>query len=228
METSAAYATQATHLNVSLQAVGLQWTISDHLVDYARRTDEDEPTEADAPPSEAEERERVQAEAAEEAALAEGGGTALASAARYAELVLGERLHSHTIWCAILRQMRRLVLDERSEVRTSALMTLSSLITAHGDRLSGATWDFVLFRTMAPLMREVSDARARASTTEPIAPQLGTEAGKPVLMLMHHSRDTASKQWDETWVLLLKDSTRYFSHMSHPTFPHISPFILFF
>ena len=98
----------------------------------------------------------------------------------------------------------------RTSPLSAALMTLSSLITAHGDRLSGATWDFVLFRTMAPLMREVSDARARASTTEPIAPQLGTEAGKPVLMLMHHSRDTASKQWDETWVLLLKDSTRLF------------------
>ena len=43
-----------------------------------------------------------------------------------------------------------------------------------------------------------------------VAKPLGKEGGVPVLMLLHHSRDTASKQWDETWVLLLHSSTRLF------------------
>jgi len=43
-----------------------------------------------------------------------------------------------------------------------------------------------------------------------VAKPLGKEGGVPVLMLLHHSRDTASKQWDETWVLLLGASARLF------------------
>ena len=44
-----------------------------------------------------------------------------------------------------------------------------------------------------------------------MAEQLGTdERGQPVLSMVHHSRNSASKQWDETWVLALNSVTRLF------------------
>jgi len=44
-----------------------------------------------------------------------------------------------------------------------------------------------------------------------VAEQLGTdERGQPVLSMVHHSRNSASKQWDETWVLALNSVTRLF------------------
>jgi hypothetical protein len=137
-----------------------------------------------------------------------GHGSALAPAPRYAALRVDEPVSSHEIWCAIARQLRRLSADERTEVRTCSLHTLASVLTSNGSRLSGRTWDYALFHALLPMMREVSAAAAAASTTQPVAKPLGREGGVPVLMLLHHSRDTASKQWDETWVLLLRLSAR--------------------
>ena len=60
-------------------------------------------------------------------------------------------------------------------------------------------------------MTELTQAAASASTLEDVAEQLGTdEHGQPVLSMVHHSRNTASKQWDETWVLALTSVTRLF------------------
>ncbi|EOD39941.1 hypothetical protein EMIHUDRAFT_223134 [Emiliania huxleyi CCMP1516] len=141
---------------------------------------------------------------------AELAGSALAPAPRYGELRVEEPVESHELWCAIARQLRRLAADERTEVRTCSLHTLTSILTSHGAQLSGSTWDYALFRALLPMMREVCEAAAAACATQQVAKPLGKEGGVPVLMLLHHSRDTASKQWDETWVLLLHSSTRLF------------------
>eukprot|EP00966_Prymnesium_polylepis_P216030 5001139-Prymnesium_polylepis.1 len=59
-------------------------------------------------------------------------------------------------------------------------------------------------------MHEVTVRATSADASVTVAPTLGTEGGRPVLMLLHHSRDTASKQWDETWVLTLSQTGRLF------------------
>ena len=117
---------------------------------------------------------------------------------------------AHRGWCAILRQLRRMCADARSEVRTCAMHTLTNLLTSHGATLGGATWDFALWHALLPLMGELTAAAAAANATAPVAQTLGKEGGRPVLMLLHHSRDTASKQWDETWVLALTAFARLF------------------
>ena len=44
---------------------------------------------------------------------------------------------------------------------------------------------------------------AMESSEEELTCALGTEKGKQVQMLMHHSRNTAQKQWEETIMLVL-------------------------
>lgn len=225
VEVAAAYATQPGHLNASLTAVGLQWTISDFLHEYAAGEEAEAELPADDDgdePADGGDRRFSSASERGSGRQSNGGGdsdeaggeeesahgSALAPAPRYAALRVDEPVSSHELWCAIARQLRRLSADERSEVRTCSLHTLASVLTSNGSRLSGRTWDYALFHALLPMMREVSAAAASASTTQPVAKPLGREGGVPVLMLLHHSRDTASKQWDETWVLLLRSSAR--------------------
>ena len=221
VELAAAYAAQPAHLNAALTAVGLQWSIADYVVEYI----EIEPSARDSHRSEeafadtGELRRTARFSSASERLIERGdegaeldedreNGSALAPAPRYATLCVDEPVTAHELWCSIACQLRRLCGDERSEVRTCALHTLASILTSNGGRFSGATWDYALFYGLLPLMREVTTAASAASTTQQVAKPLGKEGGVPVLMLLHHSRDTASKQWDETWVLLLHSSTR--------------------
>ena len=76
--------------------------------------------------------------------------------------------------------------------------TLVSVVSSHGLHISGGSWDRMVHRTLLPLLaKTIAKARA-ASTDELIAKKLGTEGGRDVHMMLHHSRDTEAKQWDET------------------------------
>ena len=244
VEVAAACATQPHHLNISLTAVGLQWTIGDQIFSDSRRDaaaadaddDADDDDEADAHgeawlaswlPAVGEGGRKgddggrgallrspgvAAAEAAEAAqAQEEGGGSANAAAARYAKLDIKAKLDTHMVWCAITRQLRRLCVDARSEVRTCTMHTLGSLVSSHGALISGRSWDHLVGRTLLPLVAEiVAKAHEAQESDEPVARKLGTEGGRDVMMTFHHSRDTLAKQWHETWVLALGASARIY------------------
>ena len=115
-----------------------------------------------------------------------------------------------------MRQLRRLCIDDRSEVRTCSLHSLQSIVSSHGHSLRGTSWDFTIHRMLMPLLAELMRKAGAASKDKPMAAKLGTEGGKDVHMLLHHSRDTDSKQWDETWALAVTTSTRlYRSFLPH-------------
>jgi hypothetical protein len=161
VEVAAAYAAQPAHLNAALTAVGLQWTISDYLHEYAAGEVVSAPPDDDAADEPADPRRFSSASErggdGDEAGGEEGGagGSALAPAPRYGALRVDEPVSSHELWCAIARQLRRLCADDRSELRTCSLHTLASVLTSNGGRLSGATWDYALFHALLPMMREV-------------------------------------------------------------------------
>ena len=51
--------------------------------------------------------------------------------------------------------------------------------------------------------REIRAATAGASQEEQVAPDIGELDGRKIQMLVHHSRNSARKQWDETETLAL-------------------------
>ncbi|XP_050379358.1 uncharacterized protein LOC126796668 isoform X2 [Argentina anserina] len=71
--------------------------------------------------------------------------------------------------------------------------------------------DRLLFSVFSLLQKLGADERPEAATSskdEWHGKELGTRGGKAVHMLIHHSRNTAQKQWDETLVLVLGGVSR--------------------
>lgn len=93
-------------------------------------------------------------------------------------------------------------MDSRPAVRKSAGQTLFSKITAHGSLLKQSTWHAVLWQVLFPLLDKVRTLSNSASTEK-------VDTGGKILI--HHTRNTAQKQWAETQVLTLSGVARVFN-----------------
>ena len=97
--------------------------------------------------------------------------------------------------------LRDASVDPRPEVRNSGVRTLVNTLTSHGGSLAPRAWH-CLWHVFFPLLDEIRAPAAAASDEEQDA-TVGSKDGERVVMLVHHSRNTASKQWDETLTLSL-------------------------
>lgn len=95
-----------------------------------------------------------------------------------------------------------LCVDSRPAVRKSAGQTLFSTISAHGNLLNAPTWQAVLWQVLFPLLDKVRNHSSSASSEK-----VDTTGN----ILIHHSRNTAQKQWAETQVLTLSGVSRVFN-----------------
>ncbi|KAI1883388.1 hypothetical protein AGOR_G00230920 [Albula goreensis] len=107
------------------------------------------------------------------------------------------------LWLCLYAKLGELCVDPRPAVRKSAGQTLFSTISAHGTLLQPATWHTVVWKVLFHLL----DCVRKSSTT---ADKEKIESGGGNI-LIHHSRDTAEKQWAETWVLTLAGVARIFN-----------------
>lgn len=109
----------------------------------------------------------------------------------------------------VYAQLMRLCTDVRSEVRNSAVKTLHSTLLAHAKRMAPLTCVSCVRLLVLPLLRSLQQqAKGKGSSTGPSGTALGKDkgTGKDVMMMVHYSRDTAQKQWDETRVYALQGS----------------------
>ena len=95
-----------------------------------------------------------------------------------------------------------LCVDPRPAVRKSAGQTLFSTISAHGNLLNPPTWQAMLWQVLFPLLDKVRTLSSCASSEK-----VDTSGN----ILIHHSRNTAQKQWAETQVLTLSGVSRVFN-----------------
>lgn len=111
---------------------------------------------------------------------------------------------------SVLQQMMLLLKEQSSDsrpmIRHCAMNTLFGSIVVNAAKLSNTTWQFVLNDILFQVFDHagVRSALAMKLNEDAIAPELK----KGVKMAIHHSRDTAHKQWSETQVLALKGLTR--------------------
>lgn len=108
----------------------------------------------------------------------------------------------HSLWPTMLFQLRRLAVDFRPELRNCAVNTLFSAAVGNGGGLSESDWKQFLLEVTFPLVEQVLESTNSASrgANTAVAPELK----KGVRMLMHHTRDTDQKQWNETRVLAMQ------------------------
>ncbi|KAJ3092623.1 hypothetical protein HK102_005115 [Quaeritorhiza haematococci] len=134
------------------------------------------------------------------------------------------------LWMVILSHLSQLCSDPRPEVRNSANQTLFRTIGMNGQRLTLEAWDECIWNVLFPLLERVkvsSDRVEIIGRVQQVAAASsasgtgggGSEGSSPVKsksgtsgsVVMHHSRNTAAKQWDETKVLTLSGVTKSFT-----------------
>ncbi|BBN13645.1 protein MON2 [Marchantia polymorpha subsp. ruderalis] len=213
VEVAGAYGAQKTDVNISLTAIGLLWTVADFCargVDHGVFDGGEGKTrhnsQADVSSRQASPRRpslqaapglnRLDSKAIEHAKDNVPKGLTKRADMDYDGLLL-----------AVYGVIQGLGTDERPEVRNSAIRTLFQSVSGHGYKLSMSMWRHCLWNLMFPLVETVRHLAAISSKDE-IGEELGTQGGKTVHMLVHHSRNTAQKQWDETIVLVLGGLSR--------------------
>ena len=118
------------------------------------------------------------------------------------------------LWLVLYHQLRLLAVDGRIEVRHSSLRSLFTTLETHSLVLEQASWMPVVHELLLPVLDDVRDCASAASSDEPVEKALGPSGGGGVgteqgragqqMMLIHHSRNTQSKQWDATWETALQ------------------------
>ncbi|TPP60184.1 hypothetical protein FGIG_01002 [Fasciola gigantica] len=98
------------------------------------------------------------------------------------------------LWISIFCHLADLCLDRRPAIRKSACQTLFNTVECHGTRFRWTTWSALFWKVLFPLLKNVHEL----FTSAPVERE-----GRSNSLLVHHSRDTAAKQWAETVVLTL-------------------------
>ncbi|KAI4378915.1 hypothetical protein MLD38_016333 [Melastoma candidum] len=190
IDVTGGYSAQKTELNISLTAIGLLWATTDFIargISYG--------------PSE--ERGREEATVDDQYDGEEKWEKTHAASTRDSVPALSMTADDYNkLLFSVFSLLMRLGADERPEVRNSAVRTLFQTLGSHGQKLSRHMWEDCLGNYVFPLLDRASHMAATSSKDEWRGKELGTRGGKAVHMLIHHSRNTAQKQWDETLVLV--------------------------
>ncbi|KAJ0171046.1 hypothetical protein K1T71_013245 [Dendrolimus kikuchii] len=104
------------------------------------------------------------------------------------------------LWMCLYIRLSELCTEPRAPVRRAASQTLFSCIGAHGTLLSKPAWR-ALLAVLFPMLDQVQNQSNIASSEK-------VDTGEHILI--HHTRNTAQKQWAETQVLTLSGVSRVF------------------
>ncbi|CAD5226469.1 unnamed protein product [Bursaphelenchus xylophilus] len=110
------------------------------------------------------------------------------------------------MWLVIYNCLSELCVDARPPVRKSACDTLLQTVAAHGHTLKANTWSHMVWKILFPMLDKVRVETKNASTKRSDSSALGAPN-----MILHHSRDTESKQWAETTVRTLGGVVKIFN-----------------
>lgn len=194
------FTSQLLDSNVSLTAIGLLWSVADYLHQNKDKIENETLTfshEDDAP-----------------------------NLAFIYEFVRQSELSNYdSIWMALFSKLSEICIDPRPAIRKSACQTLFALITTHGDIWQFNTWQAIPWQILFPLLHQVRtrscvalDMKVQTPTSASLfSDSLGGLGDDDSLnsgcdsIVMHHSRNTAQKQWSETQVLALTGVTKVFT-----------------
>ncbi|CAJ1439001.1 unnamed protein product [Effrenium voratum] len=88
------------------------------------------------------------------------------------------------LWAHIFRQLRALASDARPEVRNCAVKSLATALLSHGRKVGPACYQ----RCLSDILMKIAEMSAARKQGRP---------AHEAPLIVHHSRDTPEKQWDE-------------------------------
>ncbi|KAL6072015.1 Endocytosis and vacuole integrity protein [Balamuthia mandrillaris] len=186
---------QTAFMNTSLKAVGLLWDVADFLANQQKRLLTHNESASLSSTSSKEESE---------------SSNSTVTTSLYDSATLDR------LWIATFRELKHLCVDSRPEVRNGAVRSLFKTLATHGTILEPATWATCISEIVFPLMTEVKQQLSQASDDRVDNSEM--EKGKSLVILVHHSRNTVLKQWNETVALALDGLVQVFRTF----FPKIS------
>jgi hypothetical protein len=200
INTLSAFGLQMDDLNISLTAIGLLWNVSDFIQTKRAELEKDAKESVEEEPTETKKDITVEQE--------------------IDQLIQGE-LKAQTmsaLWMLLLLQLSKICSDTRPEVRNGANQTLFRTIDMNGAVLKTQTWHTCIWKVLFPLLDSVKLASERAVKAMQ-QQQLNGSAEKVSSpqkefngFMVHHSRNTVDKQWDETKVLVLNGISGIFKN----------------
>lgn len=115
-------------------------------------------------------------------------------------------------WACVFREFSNVALDDRAEVRNCAINTLFQAAVTYGAQFELSEWKQFIDDTVLPLARKLYEGQQTGSASaSPIKPsnEASKQRGGPgAAYMLHHSRDSAEKQWNESRVLMLTGVSR--------------------
>eukprot|EP00698_Gefionella_okellyi_P007295 TRINITY_DN1772_c0_g1_i1.p1 TRINITY_DN1772_c0_g1~~TRINITY_DN1772_c0_g1_i1.p1 ORF type:complete len:1448 (+),score=361.17 TRINITY_DN1772_c0_g1_i1:50-4393(+) len=114
------------------------------------------------------------------------------------------------LWLHIFAHMETLSPDPRAEVRNCALRTLFSTLTTHGDVLIDDAWHALVWQILFPVLDYVKAGSAKTDEPRDTALERAGQRDQSILIMLHHTRNTVEKQWDESRMLALQGVLRVF------------------
>uniref|UniRef100_A0A6N2LZA3 Protein MON2 homolog n=1 Tax=Salix viminalis TaxID=40686 RepID=A0A6N2LZA3_SALVM len=194
VDVTGAYSAQKTELNISLTAIGLLWTTTDFIAKGLLHG-----------PAEGKETGFHD----EHPVINQMNGDLGETLSSELPDKVNERAATRNIidcdklLFSVFSLLQTLGADDRPEVRNAAVRTLFQTLGSHGQKLSKSMWEDCLWNYVFPAVDRAFHMAETSSKDEWQGKELGTRGGKAVHMLIHHSRNTVQKQWDETLVLVL-------------------------
>lgn len=124
------------------------------------------------------------------------------------------------LWWAILEDLKSLGTDSRVEVRTTSTNTLHVLLSTHGGCLSAATWQKIMKDIIFDLLETL--AVCPPKTERKSLPASNEYKGDKIII--HHSRDSVEKQWEETYNIYIQNIGKLLAiYLAHTAFNPAQP-----
>ncbi|GMG15616.1 unnamed protein product [Phytophthora fragariaefolia] len=122
-------------------------------------------------------------------------------------------------WGFIFAEFSSVALNDRAEVRNSSINTLFGTAVTYGAQFELSEWQLFINSTVLPLAAKLCETQRRKSIG---ANAKNDKAGANYML--HHSRDNAEKQWNESRVLMLTGISRVLETNWHFLLQHTSWF----
>uniref|UniRef100_M4BDA2 Protein MON2 homolog n=1 Tax=Hyaloperonospora arabidopsidis (strain Emoy2) TaxID=559515 RepID=M4BDA2_HYAAE len=124
-------------------------------------------------------------------------------------------------WRYIFAEFSSVALNDRVEVRNSAINTLFGTAVTYGAQFELSEWQSFMNSTVLPLAAQLCEIRDQKSSIslEKIESKASTN------VMLHHSRDNSEKQWNESRVLMLTGISRVLETNLHHLLQHASWFV---
>jgi histone H3/H4 len=116
------------------------------------------------------------------------------------------------LWSKLFEELVKATIDNRPEVRHASLRTLAFCMTSCGDKFDKDAWNTFISQALLPVLYNINEeaSKAEANPNVPVATETSGDSlrRKQVQIMVHHSRNTAAKQWSETRSLTIENISR--------------------